>query len=307
MNSNSVILVFGATGQQGGSVVTALLKSGWSVRAMVRDTSSQNSALLRDAGVDVVEGTFDDPDKMRAAMKGAYGVFSVQPSSPGGAVTDEEEVRYGKTIADLAVDGDIKHLIYSSGSAAGEKPTGVAHYDTKADIESYIRKLPIVSTIVRPATFMELLTMPGFGLDEKRFTFFMQPEQAMQVLAVQDIGKIIAAIYSDPLRFGGKTFEIASDAVTGLELEAFFSEAAGHPIPYSRFTDDTLTANPFLQKLTSLVDDGRLAGNADLHFLRQINPELLSFKSWLKGPGHAAFKKALGTSGEWKFNEQSPG
>lgn len=41
---------------------------------------------------------------MRSAMAGVDGVFSVQPSSPGGTVTDEQEVRYGITIADLAVE-----------------------------------------------------------------------------------------------------------------------------------------------------------------------------------------------------------
>lgn len=303
MNNRPLILVFGATGQQGGSVATALIKAGWPVRVMVRNTLSEASVSLRDAGADVVEGTFDDKDAMRAAMHGAYGVFSVQPSSPGGAVTDEEEVRYGKTIAELSVECGIKHLVYSSGSAAGDEPTGLAHYETKALIERYIRTLPINSTIVRPAPFMELLVMPGFGLDEKRFTFFMKREKQMQVLAVEDIGKIVTAIYTDPERFKGKTFEIASDVVTGQQLEELFSMAAGQPVPYSRFTDEFLAANPFLQKLTALVDDGRLAGNADLESMRQINPELRSFKSWLEGPGRSAFESSLGASGKWAFNQ----
>lgn len=301
-NDRLPILVFGATGQQGGSVAAALVKSGWPVRAMVRDLSSPKSFALRDLGVELVAGIFDDIGAMRTAMNGMHGVFSVQPSSPGGVVTDEDEVRYGKTIADLAVETGVQHLVYSSGSAAGDKPAGVAHYDTKAEIERHIRALPITATIVRPAAFMELLVMPGFGLDEGRFTFFLQPDQSMQVLAVEDIGKIVAVIFADPTRFGGQTFEIASDTVTGLQLEELFSEAAGRPIPYSRFTDEVLAANPFLQKLTALVDDGRLAGNADLDALRRINPELQSFKSWLKGPGCAAFEQALGAGGAWEFN-----
>lgn len=76
----------------------------------------------------------------------------------------------------------------------GETPTGVAHYDTKAEIERHIRRLPLAATIVRPATFMELLVMPGFGLDEGRFQFFMLPEGRMQVLAVEDIGHLVAAV-----------------------------------------------------------------------------------------------------------------
>jgi hypothetical protein len=38
--------------------------------------------------------------------------------------------------------------------------------------------------ILRPATFMELLVMPGFGLDEGHFHFFMLPEGRMQVLRI---------------------------------------------------------------------------------------------------------------------------
>lgn len=56
--------------------------------------------------------------------------------------------------------------------------------------------------------------MPGFGLDEGRFNFFAKPDQSLQLLAVEDIGKFVAAIFADPARFGGETFEIASDTVT---------------------------------------------------------------------------------------------
>ncbi len=235
MNNAQTVLVFGATGQQGGSVARALLHRGWRVRALVRDPFSAGAAALAARGAELVVGTFEDRAAMRSAMAGVDGVFSVQPSSPGGTVTDEQEVRYGITIADLAVECGVKHLVYSSGSATGETPTGVAHYDTKAEIERHIRRLPLAATIVRPATFMELLVMPGFGLDEGRFQFFMLPEGRMQVLAVEDIGHLVAAVFAAPARFAGKTFEIASDSVTGRQLEVLFSAAAGRPIPYSIF------------------------------------------------------------------------
>ncbi|EPD3067728.1 NmrA/HSCARG family protein [Klebsiella aerogenes] len=302
MNNSSLILVFGATGQQGGSVARALINKGWPVRVMVRNPSSPASLALRDAGAELVAGNFDDIEVMRGAMTGAYGVFSVQPCSPGGTVTDDDEVRYGKTIASLASECGVQHLVYSSGGAVSDRPTGVAHFDTKAEIERHIHTLPIVSTIVRPATFMELLVMPGFGLDEGQFHFFMQPDGAMQVLAVEDIGKIVAAIYAQPERFKGKTFEIASDVVTGLQLQELFSAAAGRLITYSRFSDAVLTANPFLQKLTALADDGRLVGHASLEEMRQLNPQLQSFESWLAGNGRDAFERALAFSAKWEFN-----
>ena len=106
---------------------------------------------------------------------------------------------------------------------------------------------------------MELLVMPGFGLDEGHFHFLCCRRE--------DAGAggggyrpSCRGIFAAPARFAGKTFEIASDSVTGRQLEALFSAAAGRPITYSRFSDEVLAASPFLHKLTGLVDDGRLAG-----------------------------------------------
>lgn len=85
------------------------------------DPFSAGAAALAARGAELVVGTFEDRAAMRSAMAGVDGVFSVQPSSPGGTVTDEQEVRYGITIADLAVECGVKHLVYSSGSATGRR------------------------------------------------------------------------------------------------------------------------------------------------------------------------------------------
>ena len=303
MDDGRTVLVFGATGQQGGSVAKALLAEGWAVRALVRSPFSDRSQALQRAGVEVVRGDLADAASLHSAMAGAYGVFSVQPSSPGGTLTDAEEELYGIAVADAALKCRVKHLVYSSSGAVGDTLTGMGHFDSKARVEAHIRTLPITSTVVRPVAFMEMLMMPGFGLDENRFNFFAEPEQSMQLLAVEDIGKFVAAVFADPARFGGQTLEIASDTVTGRELGAFFTEAAGRPISYGRFPDELLATNPFLSRLTGLLDEGPLAGHADLVALRAINPEMRSFRSWLSGAGRESFHKALGTPGAWSYND----
>jgi uncharacterized protein YbjT (DUF2867 family) len=298
------IMVFGATGQQGGSVVAALLEAGWRVRALVRDPGSSKSMALRDAGVELVRGAFADVDVIRAAMKGVHGVFSVQPSSGQGpelGLSDADEERFGVAIADLAVESGIDHLVYTSFASFSDRPTGMGHFDTKARIEANIRTLPITATIVRPACFMEMLVMPGFGLDESRFNFFVKPDQSMEILAVEDIGRFAAAIFADPARFGGRTLDLAGDAVTGHDLEALFTDVAGHPITYARFADEVLMGNPFLAKLTALADAGLFSGNADFDALREINPELQTLRKWLAGSGRKAFMQALGTAGTWDY------
>lgn len=303
-NVTQTILVFGATGQQGGAVTRALRNTGWQVRAIVRDLHAEKAMALQSAGVELVKGNLDDPLSIHNAMKGAYGVFSVQPSSGQGAmygVSDEDEVRYGIQVADIAVESGVRHLVYSSTDAIGDELTGMGHFDSKARIEEHVRTLPINKTIVRPAAFMEMLLMPGFGLDEGRFNFFMQPEQSMQLLALEDLGLIVAAVFADPERFGGSTLSVASDEVTGRDIERVFSEVAGRRITYSRFSNDVLSNNAFLAKLTQLLDTGILAGTANLDNLRTINSALRSLKDWLAGANRNAFLEALGTPGEWRY------
>ena len=286
-----LILVFGATGRQGGSVAKALLKAGWPVRSVVLNTASPASLQLRKAGVELVQGSFEDMDAIRVSMKEAYGVFSVLP----GNLAAEDEIRYGISIATIAAETGVDHFVYSSGASVGDELTGVPRFDAKPRIEAHVRELPIATTIVRPMIFMETLVRPGFGLDQGRLVSLIRPGHSIQLTAVEDIGKFIAAVFADKTRFGDRTLKIASDRVTGHELEAIFTEVAGRPIPYARFPDDVLAANADLAHMAKSLEDGPLAERVDLSAMREINPELLSLRSWLAGNGRRALDEALGT------------
>lgn len=296
MNQNKTVLVFGSTGQQGGAVAKALRTDGWSVRAFVRQLDGAKAKALEAIGIELHHGAFSDISSIEKAMSGASGVFSVQPSSGQGAhgISDEQELRYGKTIADIAAAQGVQHLVYTSVAAAGKGKTGLGHFDSKTQIEDHIRGLGINSTIVRPTTFMEMLMLPGMGLEQGRFSFFIRPDQSMQFIAVDDIGKIVASVFADSERFSGRTIEIAGDDITGNGLQEAFCRAAGKTITYQRFPDSLLQQNALLGRLAELVDDGRCAGGADINALRAEFGCLMNIEQWLAGPGKPLFGVALG-------------
>ncbi|WP_243982291.1 NmrA/HSCARG family protein [Streptomyces sp. NEAU-YJ-81] len=298
-NINKTVVILGATGQQGGSVAAALRADGWAVRAVVRDPSGHRARSLSAAGVETVRGDLGDPESLRAAFLDAHGVFSVQPSSgqAGAGVTDEDEVRFGTTVAEIAERCGVSHLVYSSTVAAGPTPTGIGHFDTKSRVEAHVRNLDIASTIIRPATFMEILMLPGMGLDRGRMSFLMRPDQAMQFIAVRDIGRIVAAVFGSPDRYAGRTVEIAGDTLTGKALAEHLTQAAGRPISYSRLPTTLLAQDEILGKSAALVDNGRLVGNANLDALRAEFPFLLRFDRWLAGPGASLLEEALRSEG----------
>jgi len=291
-NSKQPILVFGATGRQGGSVANALLKAGWPVRALVLDSTKAASLQLRNAGVELVQGSFEETKVIRTAMKDAYGVFSVLPAS----LAAEDEVRHGISIADIAAETGINHFVYSSGASVGNELTGVPRFDAKPRIEAHIRQLDMTTTIIRPMIFMEMLVRPGFGLDEGRLVSLIRPDHSIQLTAVEDIGRFVAAVLADKSRFGGATLKIASDRLTGRELEVLLSEASGRPIRYERFPDGVLAANADLAHMAESLEGGPLAEQVDLELMREINPDLLTFRSWLAGSGGRSLDAALSAS-----------
>lgn len=285
---DKTVLVLGATGQQGGSVAVALQHDGWRVRALVRDANGPGARALARSGIEPVQGDLADAASLRRAMAGAYGVFSVQPSSGQGTsgVSDSDEVRFGVSVAEAAQASGVQHLVYSSSSAAGPS-TGVGHFDSKWRVEEHVRSLDLDSTVVRPVTFMEMLISPDFGVASGSLTFFMRPDQSMQFIAVRDIGVLVALVFGDRSGFRGRSLEIAGDTVTGLALAALLGNAGGRNMGYRRFPESALADNPTLLALIHLVDEGPLAGRADLDALRLLHPGLLTVGAWLRGPGRA--------------------
>nr|WP_247750316.1 NmrA/HSCARG family protein [Rhizobium sp. 16-449-1b] len=285
-------MVFGATGRQGGSVAKALLKAGWPVRALVPDSTKAASLQLRNSGVELVQGSFEETKVVRTAMKDAYGVFSVLPAS----LAAEDEVRHGISIADIAAETGVNHFVYSSGASVGNELTGVPRFDAKPRIEAHIRQLDMTTTIIRPMIFMEMLVRPGFGLDEGRLVSLIRSDHSIQLTAVEDIGRFVAAVLADKSRFGGATLKIASDRLTGRELAVILSEAIGRPIAYERFPEDVLAANADLAHMAESLEDGPLAEQVDLELMREINPDLLTFRSWLARSGRRSLDAALSVS-----------
>ena len=212
-------------------------------------------------------------------------------------VSDEDEVHYGKSVADAAARVGVQHLIYSSVAAVNSAKTRMGHFDSKAEVEEYVRNIGIPYTIVRPTSFMEILMLPGQGLDQGMFFSILRPGQSMQFISVKDIGRIVAGVLAEPDRYASKTFTIAGDAVTSDTLQEKLSHAAGTPITYMRIPDEVLKQNAMVGGLARLLDEGPLAGDADLELLRREFPGLLSMDQWLQGPGKPLLRAALGAKG----------
>ncbi|RJS20823.1 NmrA/HSCARG family protein [Corallococcus sp. H22C18031201] len=291
--AGEVIVVLGATGQQGGATVRQLLAEGWKVRALVRHPAREAASALARAGVELVPGNMGDRGSLDAALRGAHGVFSVQPSQGqvAAGVTSADEIRFGKNVADAAKATGIRHLVYTSAGGA-ERGTGASHYESKWEIEQHIARLGLRATVLRPMAFMELFAQPEFGVPEGVLRFLNQPDRGLQLIAVEDIGRFAALAFAQPERFIGEALELAGDRLTGPQMAQAIGSALGRAITYAQVPRELLAGNPDMLKLVDFANDD--GGKADIAGLRARHAGLLSFDAWLQRTGKALFERRAG-------------
>ncbi|MEM3689256.1 MAG: NAD-dependent epimerase/dehydratase family protein, partial [Thermofilum sp.] len=113
------ILVTGATGFLGGHLVEELVAKGYSVRALVRRTS--NTALLRELGVEMIEGDITKPETLGPATRGvdvvvhlaAYYTFFGKKE-----LYELVNVKGTRWLAEASLKNNVDRFIYCSSTEA---------------------------------------------------------------------------------------------------------------------------------------------------------------------------------------------
>lgn len=275
-----VVVVAGATGNQGGAVVDALLDSGaWTVSALTRDPASPAARALATRGADVVAGDMSDAGSLRAALAGAHAVFSVQNSRTAGL---DGEVRQGKTLIDAAATAGVHHFVYSSVGGA-ERVRGIPHFDTKWQIEEHLRASGLAWTILRPTTFATVFTMRGASVGLSMMAATLGTDNTLQMIAVSDIGVFARLAFERPEQFTGQAIEIAGDELTVPRI-AQTLRASGHRVRYTRLPKSLLKL--IGSEARMLIWFGESGYAADIPALRRLHPGLLTLDQWLNNqPG----------------------
>ncbi|WP_027684070.1 NmrA/HSCARG family protein [Rhizobium leguminosarum] len=282
MSNTRSVLVTGATGQQGGAVVRALMTRGHRVKAITRRPESDGAKRLTAAGVQVVAGDLDDAASVAAAVEGVDAMFLMGNSYEAGT---EAETRQGIAAAEAAKAAGIGHLIYSS-VADADKTTGIPHFDSKYLVEKHIAGLGIPYTISAPVAFMENTVAPWAidGLRQGVYAAALPPARVLQQVTIDDIGAFVATLAERREQVFGKRFDIAGDELSGEQQAKILSEVLGRPITYRELP---IAAIRQQSEDTALMFEwfDRTGYDVDLAALRRDFPDVgwHSYADWAKG------------------------
>ena len=171
----------------------------------------------------------------------------------------------------------VKHFVQGSVGGA-ERKSGVPHFESKWQIEEYVRALGLPATFLRPAYFMENLNWKRAQILEGTYeSLGMRPDKPLQMIAVDDIGAFATLAFEHPQKYIGHALEIAGDELTEAQAVEIMGKAIGRKI-------SVVPAGPPPMEDWALMigwfnDEGY---RADIPALRAIHPELMTLEAWLR-------------------------
>ena len=231
MSNEKLIVVVGATGSQGSSVVNTFLSdSTWRIRALTRDPNSAKAKALvaRSSRIGVTSADANSVESLKQAFEGAHAVFGMtdfwslygdmsnreiakkeMPLRSFPEWCAEKEATQGKNIFEAAADiPTLERLIFSSLSnvskQSGGKYKNVLHFDSKAIAMEWAEgTLPDVwakTSCVMLGMYVEnFLTQPFLKPYKEGDTFMFHAMKESKsdwpfVAASQDTGPIVLAL-----------------------------------------------------------------------------------------------------------------
>lgn len=306
MSQKKIIVVFGATGAQGGGLVRSILadkNSEFAVRAVTRDTQSDSAKALANMGAEVVAADIDDMQSIKKALSGAYGAYFV--TFFWSHFSPEKEMAQVQNMAMAAKETNLQHVIWSTLEDVrkyvplndNSMPTlnekyKVPHFDAKGESDAFFINAGVPTTFMLASYYWDNMIYFGMGpkkgADGKLAITFPMGKKKMAGIAAGDIGKCAYGIFKKGKEMIGKRVGIAGDQLTCDEMAQSLSKALGQEVKYNEITPEQYRGFGFpgaedLGNMFQFYRDFDEVCNTtrNVAFSRELNPELKSFDMWL--------------------------
>jgi len=287
-----IVVVFGATGAQGGSVAKFLLKDGtFKVRAVTRKLDSPAAQALVQQGAEVVQADLEDKASVTKALTGAYGVFGLT-NFWDPTVLFEGEVRQGKLLTDVAKETGIQHFVWSSLDHGN-----VPHFESKALVDDYIKQVGVPATSLYTAFYYEnFYNFPATSVvknDKGEYNFVnpIVPDAKIPAFAVEDTGAWVLHILKHREEFLGKVVKVAAEDISMNEVAAIFEKVTGKKTTPLQIDRDGMLEygkagwfqQEFILNNLFFVDNPNLR---DPEWSRKVYPEAQTWETFLRNHLH---------------------
>lgn len=221
-----MILITGATGQLGRSVIEHLVKktAAHRIAALVRDENKASDVKAR--GVELRVGSYEDIPSLERAMRGVEKVLLISG-------TEDNRVQQHQNVVDAAKRAGVRLIAYTSRLVHGQaiiNPLMKSHFET----EDYIKQSGLPYALLRNALYMDVI--PLFVGGEKVFETGIQlptGDGRVSYALRHEMGEAIAELLVNGST-QSRVYELtAAETWSYADVADALSALSGRPVKYT--------------------------------------------------------------------------
>ena len=217
-----MILITGATGNNGRELVRQLVAAEQRVRALVRNPAK--AADLKGTNVELAVGDFDQPETFDAALRGVDKAFLLTPVA-------EHFVEWQSAFIKAAQRAEVKHLVKFSGMGA-DSGAKVELLHLHGETDNLLRNSGVPFTILQPNSFHQNILSSADTIKTQRAFYWPLKKAAQSTVDIRDINAVAARVFTSPSHEGKAYVITGPEALTFQQAAEKLSAVLGREIQY---------------------------------------------------------------------------
>ena len=217
-----MILLTGAAGKTGQSIIEALSKRKETVRALVH-RRDQVSAIQSLGVNDVLVGDLCDKLCMDQAVQGVRAVYHLAPN-----ISPDEEL-IGATIIEAARSANVEHFIFHS--VLHPQIESMPHHFQKLRVEEKLFESCLSFTILQPTVYMQNI-LAGWNqiVQNGKYRVPYSLDTRVSLVDLKDVAEAAAIILTEPGHEGASIELVGTPALCQMEIAEIIQEQLGQPV-----------------------------------------------------------------------------
>lgn len=223
------ILVTGAGGKTGLSVIRHLARHGKQPRAWVRDETL--TARVREQGAgETFVADMREPVGWEQAMDGITAVYHIAPNM----AVDEEGI--AALALRAAREADVRHFVYHS--VLHPQTEEMPHHWKKMRVEEAVFRADIPFTILQPAPYMQNIQPMWDGITQGVYRLPYATGTRLGMVDLEDVAEVAAHVLTEP-DHRGAIYELSGpDVLDQAEVVDILTATLGRPIRFLQIPRD---------------------------------------------------------------------
>jgi len=254
--SAPLVVVVGATGTQGGSVIKGLAESDkpYRIRGLTRDPSKPAALKLKAQGVELFSVSISvdnaDKDKIYKAFEGANIAFAM--TNFWEHMDKQREIGEGILMVDAAKAAKVELLIWSGlmpvGEISGGKYSHVDHFDGKAAVTAYGRKSGVpfadVQAGMYASNFLTAMAPRKQGDGSYELALPFHPDLPLPIIDMEsDYGLFVREAIESPVFGPGSEILTCGESISIGDIVKQLGEITGKKVTYRQISNEDYTAS----------------------------------------------------------------